>query len=404
MSCGRRGLWIVVTLITILLALPIAAIDLDGSFSSQLYWYEDAQFVHIRPYESLRLNWHAWQDQERELSFHTSARYTTDLNDRFATDPQLFIRSAYLKFRCRPNRFQINLGRQFVYSSAGSALIDGVRLKFNKYRPLELNLFAGTSVSRLDPEKVRSFSDYLVIGGRAAYKLGRSFRPGINWMIEKKEGSLSYHRLSLDSRYNYQRWQMYGRLGYSPLNQSLSELLARLSWSRTKWYLSAEWLQRDPSVSDNSIFSLIQFDQYQLIRIQARRTLTPGLAVFAHQQYSIYSDDNSYEISAGLQKNDLSIGLRHQSGYAGDYNSLFGSARVSGSSEWAAYSSFNLGRYQVQEYQENTIDSYSANLGLERKYPSGLTLSAEIQFLRNGLKSDDWRTFLQLTKNFQMKD
>ena len=387
-----------------IVASPAVGYELEGSLSSQLHWYEEADQQHIRPYESLRLNWKFMEKGGRSLSLHTYSRFTTDFGDQLPSDPQLFVRNAYLNFSCRPNRLQLNVGRQFVYVGAGNGLIDGLNLQLRKFQPVSIRLFAGSSVSRIDPEEVRTLSDHAVFGGELSANVHPRIKSALSWILQKDDGDIRRHRLSFDGRYMSGYWQLFGRVGYDPLNAEISELSSRIDWTNRVWYLSGEYLRRAPSVAANSIFSLINYQQYQIMRVEARHRLSPDLSVFIYHQSTIYDEDNSWDLSTGVQKGYYKIGYRHESGYLGEYNGLFGSARMSAFREWQLYTNFNLSRYRVQVEQENNSDAYAANLGLERKFSGGLSTAIEVQFIRNAISSDDWRLYFQLTKYFNLKD
>lgn len=193
------------------------------------------------------------------------------------------------------------------------------------------------------------------------------------------------------------------RIGFDPLNLAISEGLTRLNWSDRVWYLSGEYIQRAPSVSSKSVFSLIAIDRYQILRFEARRRLHSDWSVFVHEQSSIYSDDNSYDLSTGIQKGLLRLGYRHQGGYLGRYRGIFGSAEFSPLAGYRLYTNLNFSKYRVQDQQPDDNDAYSANLGARKRFPGSCNASAGIQYLRNAVSKADWRLYFNITKYFEMK-
>ena len=153
-TIGRlcRPVPVVLALALILACLPTysnltQAVELDGNLWSELYVWEDGDFSHWRPYQSVQANLTAWRGSERQrLSFHTYARWMSDFSDKFESDPQTSIRYAYARLSELPSHTTISLGRQFLYTTVGSVLLDGAEVRFSPTARLELQIFGGASV------------------------------------------------------------------------------------------------------------------------------------------------------------------------------------------------------------------------------------------------------------------
>ncbi len=193
-----------------------SGLEVKGRLRSELYTWSDEKGDHLRPYQYLRADAILWKGERlQKLSLHTYLRWTTDLKDKLSRDPQTFIYETYIKRSKAFKDVDVYAGRQFVYTSLGSETIDGFRVRSKIRSKFRLDLFAGSSVSRLDPERIQSFSDYGVLGGRLAYLVNSRTRAGLNWMRLRSEGATSYHRLGFDLRKSANRWQAYGRLSYN---------------------------------------------------------------------------------------------------------------------------------------------------------------------------------------------
>ena len=314
----------IIIIISLLISTSSFSKGIDGSLSSDLYIYTDGDNSHVQPYLSLRSKITSWEGNNKQsLSFNSYLRWKSDLQNKLPDDPELFVYNAYFKLTNLPAHSIIHLGRQYIYSSAGSALIDGARIRYNLKRT-KIDIYGGSRVNRLDPEKIQSFKDYLTIGGRISVIPVSSIKIGLNWLYKKSDNQISYHRFAIDLRNSYKQCRFYNRFGLNYEKMELAEILSRASYKINDWYFSGEFHYREPSVALNSIFSIINFNQYKIFRFEIRRRLTPKLSLLSQLRYSLYEDDNSIVTALGIQTARYSIIWQHQSGYSGNREGLIG--------------------------------------------------------------------------------
>ncbi|MEW5922499.1 MAG: hypothetical protein AB1746_00775 [Candidatus Zixiibacteriota bacterium] len=376
---------------------------MSGNLSSELYIYEAGDSSHVRPYESLRADFIAWRPElSKQLSFHTYLKWSTDLSDKLANDPRTYISDSYIRLAGYPSGSNIYLGRQFVYSAAGSAIIDGLRFKYNISRAFKINLFGGSEVSGTDPEKIRTLSDYAVTGMRLSYLPGRSNVLGMNWMMRRSDGSTAYHRIGFDMNSGGRTWSLYNRVSYNMANLRLAEFLSRISWTSSGWYISGEFNWREPSIPNNTLFTLIEFERYKQARLEMNRALWRQLRLITRFNYDIFSEDDSWNASLGLNGGFWSLSWRHKEGYGGDNDGLVGFANVRVYPTLEFYASANFSRYRIQEMQVDKSDSYMTILGIQKNLGKSTMVRAEGQYLRNAVRNDDTRFYFRIVKAFSL--
>ncbi len=378
-------------------------VELDGRLMSDLYVYEQGDKSHVRPYLSTRADLTAWRSiDRRSLTFHTYLRWSSDFSDKLATDPQTFVYHAYVRLAGIPKATDIYLGRQFVYCGVGSALLDGLRIRYQPFRTLNLDVFGGSSVSSEDPEQIRSFSDFRTLGGRAAFAPRPSVRLGLSWMLRKTDGQLSYNRLGLDGEKTFGQYRLFGRASYNLVGSRLAEILMRASYSHAGWYLCGEFDRREPSVAANSLFGILDFRDYKQARLDVQRTILRNLTVVSQMRVDFLTGEDSWRGSLGLRTSYAGISWHHQSGYGGDSDGMSGSVNLRLDPRWELFSTANLHRYKVQVEQKDRSDAYSTSLGLLWRPVRGLTARVEGQYLRNAVRGHDTRVLLRLTKDFSL--
>ncbi|MBI4720426.1 MAG: hypothetical protein HY770_04230 [Chitinivibrionia bacterium] len=381
------------------------ASEFTGRISSEFYAYRGSNDDHLRPYLRFQGNMLAWQGLGgRSLMLHTSLRWTTDFADELPGDPSLFVYDAYVRLQNIPPRTDLSIGRQFVYTGAGSALMDGVRIQHRPLDMLRLEVFGGSRVSSDDPDKIRAASDELVAGARLRAKPVRSTSLGASWMLKRHEGEESRHLVGIDAAQYIGAAELYGRAAYNIADARMADMLARAVYRPGKWYVSGEYLRREPSVAANSIFTLIDFKPYRIARAEARRRVWRQLSVTAHVLADLTTGDDTWRTGLGVSAPAYSISWIHQTGYAGDNDGVSGRVNLRLGNRWECFASANLFRYRVQLEQRERSDSYAASAGARWRPGYGVTICTEVQYLRNAVMTDDGRMFLQIAKDFSMKD
>jgi len=404
-SCRRHGArWVCLLLLPILPAIfPVestAAVSLKGTLTTEFYGRTTAGSEHFRPYQSLRAQMRLHDSRHGSIAFKTYSRWTTDILDAGPDDPQFFVYDAYLRYQTPRRVAELSVGRQFVFSGAGSDLLDGVRLRIGPYRKAKLELLAGSSVDRLDPETVRSLADFLVMGGRLSYKPIAALPLGLSWHRRENDGVLSFHRLGLDGSYSWRQFRMYGRLARNMIDESFATVLFRTGYRNRPWQFSAEYLYREPSVSANSVFSLIEARSWRQLRLTGQRSLPRRLRLNSQLQVGLFEDSETWRFGVGLSTAVWRVDWFHQSGRGGDNNSLRGSIRSNPVHGWTLYGSASLGRYRVQEQQQDHSDAHAISVGASRRVAGCYDLRVEAQLLRNAVQSNDTRLYLRLSRGF----
>lgn len=336
------------------------------------------------------------------ISFKTYLRWTTDVLDTGPDDPQLFVYDAYLRYRAPRRLGELSLGRQFVYSGVGSDLLDGVRLRAGPFHRAGLDLFVGSSVDRLNPENIRSLTDFSVLGGRLSYRPITALPVALSWHRRERDGELSFHRLGLDGSYLWQRVRIYGRLARNMINNGFATVQIRTGYRNRPWYISAEYLYREPLVSGNSVFSLIDAHSWRQLRFVGQRSLPHRLNLNTQLQLGLFEDDNTRRVGLGLSSVHWRADWFHQSGRGGDNDNLRGSVNLSPISGWNCYGSLSLSWYRVQAQQADRSVAHSIAVGASRRIAGTYALRIEVQMLRNAVQSNDTRLYVRFSRDFSV--
>jgi hypothetical protein len=399
-----RRLFILYAVVVCILSVSVSALDLNGRVTSSLYGYERADTTYWRSYVGFNSAAIVWRDsRDRSLGLHTNLRWTGDLATNEPGTPQTYVYDLYVKLSGYPAGSTICVGRQFAYNTLGSSLIDGLRTRVRIVKSVSLDCFGGVTVSHEEPEKIRSLSDYRMFGSRIEYLPSRMFQLGLNWLTQTSNGSTSRHRIGIDALREIRQIELYGRVSYDILGRDMAGALARVTTHPVKWYLSAEFDWRKPSVGGNTLFSLIEADAYKGIRIEVTRTLWRDLRVLSQLHQELLTGDDAWRSVIGLRTTNFMAGWRHLGGHGGESDGFQGQANVNVNQSLELYGSAFVSRYLIQPETPDKIDAYSSSAGLFWRPGRAMQIRVEGQYLRNAVDKSDFRLFVQVAKGFEIR-
>ncbi|HUV29651.1 MAG TPA: hypothetical protein VMY05_00980 [Acidobacteriota bacterium] len=385
------------------LSVSSEAVELTGRVNSSLYGSERSDDTHWRTYvgfNSTATLWHG--DQTRALGLHINLRRSDDLAAGEPGASQTYIYNFYLSLRGYPAGSTIYAGRQFVYNTLGSSVVDGLRARLRILKSVSIDLFGGAGVSHETPDKIQSLSGHGAFGSRVEYARSRSFRLGLNWLARTSDGSVSRHRAGIDAWGEIRRTEFYTRVSYDLLDRDMAGVLARATARPDKWYLSAEVHWRKPSVDGNTVFSLIDADAYKGIRAEVTRAVWRDVRVLAQVHRELLDGDDAWRSVFGLRTAHFMMAWHHRDGYGGESDGFQGQVHVNILRNLELYTSAFVSRYLIQPETPDRIDAYSSSAGFLWRPGRAVTVRVEGQYLRNPVDKSDQRIFVQLAKGFRV--
>ena len=274
------------------------AVSVSGRSSTELEWYDDAQGDTALPvYEYLLLN---VKDLDGAgLNFRGYGRLSTDLNNEVDADSRLYY--GYLEKKGLVKNLDVKLGRQFISTTAGASLMDGLYLDYNHLGPLKVSLFGGGDVAYYS-----GYSAKDLIGG---LKLSGSFfdglHLGVSYLQRWNDSELANEMFGFDADYDWrQLLNLYTEVQFDYLTNSVSYFLAGANYHRSeKWNLRTEYLYSLPVFASTSIYSVFAVSDYQELMAEYNVRLGEGLRAFGRGTWEMYQDfDDAYVFEAGVEK------------------------------------------------------------------------------------------------------
>jgi len=296
-------MWLKITLSLVTLCLVVGfasqaqAVTVSGRASTVLEWFDTAEEETAVPlYQYLNLN--VTNIAEKGWNFRSYGRLSDDLNGEVDADSRLYY--AYLEKRNLLKNLDLKLGRQFISTSAGASLMDGIYLDYRKLGPLNLAVFGGGDTTFYDGYH----ADDTIVGAEIYGDLFRSLEFGFSYLQKWDQGDLSHELLGLDLDYAMNQVNFYSETQYSWLTEEVTYFVLGGKYRpTTDWSLNAEYLYSLPVFSSTSIYSVFAVDEYEEASLEAYYRVAKGVMAFGRYTREFYeSVDDADVLEAGLEK------------------------------------------------------------------------------------------------------
>jgi hypothetical protein len=273
--------------------------SVSGSASTVVEWFDDADGdTSVPVYQYLLLN-------ARDLgasgwNVRGYGRLGADLADETDADSRLYY--AYLEKADLLTNLDFRLGRQFVSTTAGASVLDGLDLRYRNLGPLGLRLFGGGDVTEY--ESYRPHKD-VIWGAEVSGRFLETLDLRVSYLQKWDGSALARELIGADASYVFRDMvSVFAEAQFNYLSNAVSYFLAGAKYHRSPaWYLRAEYLYSLPVFDSTSIYSVFAVSEYEHVQGELGYNIARGLRTFAlytRELYEDYADANVYE--AGIEK------------------------------------------------------------------------------------------------------
>lgn len=286
----------------------LEAASVSGRSSTVLEWFDTASGDTAVPaFQYLQLN-------VRDLgadgyNFYGYGRLGYDLADELSSsssyaDSRLYL--AYVEKRgFLSEALDFRLGRQFISTTAGASVMDGLRLDYSLMDNYKLTLFGGGDVTYYEGYSAKD----LIIGGEFAIsdRFVKGLDLGLSYVGKVDGGRLAQQLIGFDIEYDFdKKLFLYSETQYDYLSDRISYFLAGSHYYLSpRWSGRLEYLYSLPVFSATSIYSVFAVDEYQELmgEVNYNINLDKGWRSFVRLTREIYTDDADANVfQAGVEK------------------------------------------------------------------------------------------------------
>ncbi len=333
----RKSLMVSVVLLTFLLAsAAVHAEPLKFSSSTQFLWGDDLLGANSAIFaQYLRLG---YMPEGKPFSITAYGRVSKDVGspDVRSDDFQGRLYYLYVDYAFSP-QITTRVGRQFTNFTAGTSLMDGVRLDVNNIGPVGITVAGGRDVVyTLDSEFSRD-GNYFV--GVDVHLQGvKNTQLGISYARKYDESDLAREELGMNFRYFFKMASPYAELKYDVISEVFDEATVGVDvFPIHNLKVKAEFYQSYPTFDTTSIYSVFAVDKFREYLILAEYNLSIPLTLYASYKRQTYEEDTNADVyTIGARANplnnlNLNASFDYRKGYSGyAFNTTTGVTTIDG--------------------------------------------------------------------------
>jgi hypothetical protein len=275
------------------------AADLSGTSSTVFEWYKAGNDDTVTPvYQYLQLN--ARDLGVKGLNFRGYGRLAESFDDDIDVDSRLYY-GYFEKTGIADGKLDLKLGRQFMVTTAGASVMDGLLVKLNGPGPARISLYGGGDVTYYKGYDAKD----LIFGTEVRGRFWQDLNLGFSYLLKFEESEITHELFGLDLDYDYRNMlNLYSELQYNYHVETVSYFQAGANYHRSSaWSLRAEYLYSEPVFSSTSIYSVFAADDYEELLGELRYRLQTGLYGFVRYQHEMYEEGDAARVAeAGIEK------------------------------------------------------------------------------------------------------
>ncbi len=286
------------------LACPVQATEIHGRASTVVEWYDNADEDTAIPIHQY-LQFSLIDIADSGYNFKVYGRLADDIENEVDIDSRLYY--AYLEKRDLFDGLDFRLGRQFITTTAGASVVDGLNIDYSFMENYHVKLYGGGDVTYFDGYNVDSNGIWgLEVGG---FFLDKDLDVNLSYLQKWYDGVLSMELIGFDASYdlNGKLW-IYNDSQWDYLSDRLSyELVGAKYRFDGPFTLRLEYLYSLPVFSSTSIYSVFAVEEYEEILAEATWMMKPGLQTFARltrELYDEFDDANVFELGVEKMRTD----------------------------------------------------------------------------------------------------
>jgi hypothetical protein len=368
--------------------------EIHGRSSTQFTWFTDifTEKKQAEFGESLSLSI-SKLDKDNKLTFQGYGRMTQDIRNGEGLNGRLYY--LYGDYSNLFDKVDIRVGRQFVNSAAGTALIDGGKIDLKNVGPVAFSIMGGRNVFfNLDGEAT-SYRDFAF--GASAYLNGfRNTDAEISYFMKLDNDGVARDQVGASfKQYLFNSLKVYGNTRLDIPSETFSEVLAGVKYyPRADLVLTAEWYQSYPIFDATSIYSVFAVSRYQEGVFRADYTINDKISVNAGYSRQDFEGADADVIELGCRIRPIehlmvTLNYDHRNGYGGDLNGGIAEIAYEATKKLEVAGGVHFDVYERDKLTgEETARKYW--LGSRYKINDKMSASVRVEDNVNARYKEDW--------------
>jgi hypothetical protein len=405
---------------------------LQARFVTSAYAWERQDTIgksseHLYGYETMQLSLSGEQ-----LSLHTYLQGFNDFAGPLSNNPTFRLYNLYFKWANIGNMVDVSLGRQAVFAGVGNGTIDGglASFKFLDSRYKLTGYYGALPAERYEARLIDNTDKNFMAGGQLSASpldfaqfsmsyMEKNIKPetyfGIRrdslfnpYTVEITPTATAEEYVSGDVSLEYKDWASgYFRYDYDLLldKNSRFQFFTRVKPFQASSLtalqplsLTGEYLQREPRLLFNSIFSVFAFNTMKEYEIGAEYALGTEWQLFAKYGAVSYNDGDSHQMTLGINGNHVSFSVTRDDGNGGELNAASLSLGYPFfENKLTPTLMLSYAHYKLSEFSTSLDDALSLSVGAVYRPIRLLSVDAQAQWIQNKIYNNDMRFFVRVS-------
>jgi len=296
----RLGVFLGVLLIPLFIGVAnIDAASVTGRASTVLEWYDDPQGdTAIPAFQYLQLRVKDIADSGYNFKFY--GRVAEDFNNEVDVESRLYY--AYLENKEVLNNLGFRLGRQFISTTAGATIMDGLSLNYSFLENYKARVFVGGDVQYYEDYDIDDLIDGFELSGKF---FDDKLEAEVSFLQKWDDALLAKELLGFNADLDLSKnlW-LYNELQWDTISERLSYSLIGGKYRFQKPFtLRLEYLYSLPVFSSTSIYSVFAVEEYEEVLAELTYRLSRDLKLFGRYTLEIYEEfSNANVFELGIEK------------------------------------------------------------------------------------------------------
>ncbi len=299
MKKGFTALFLIILLSPLAFPHPGYCLSHEGVTSTQFFWYNDFfDETHFDGNQLLKLQLNEI-NRNPKLRIDLYGKVWTDFSEGEGSHGRLY--DAFLEVKDIFKHTDIRLGRQFVYMTAGSSTIDGLRVDYRLPGIFGISLAGGRDVLFSETGEFTREGDYA--WGLNAYLLKYSGTSlSLSYYQKYDEHDLAREIVGVNFSQNIRdNLNFYLESSFDITSELFNLVQTGFHFDPVEnLFLTAEYYLTNPNFDSTSIYSVFAANNFQRILARGQYRISPKASLefeLAHQEYGDGGDGNEAVIS-----------------------------------------------------------------------------------------------------------
>ncbi|MFH0988451.1 MAG: hypothetical protein V1799_00355 [bacterium] len=388
---------------------------------------------HLFGYQTVQLSL-----AKKDLFLGTYLQGFNDFTGPVQNDAYVRLYNFYGKWSNIGGFGDLSAGRQAIFAGIGNGTIDGAAASVKMFdnRVKLMGYYGSLPPPRQKISLTDDASNNMMMGTQLVASAGEVAQVSVSYM-KRKIATESYKAIRRDSLFNPYTIEIkpsagveelvggdlnltagnfisgYARYDYDALAEKMARLqffgrVRPFEYSNVKALsslsLTGEYIQREPRLSYNSIFSVFAFNTLKEYEVGAEYAFTPTWQAFAKYGSVNYGDEDDQRLTLGLNADHVSFSFSHSVGYAGELSAAsFNVGYPILDNQVVPTLFFSYAKYKLSEDAKDLDGAISAGMGVVYRPVPTFSIETQGQWIQNKIYSNDKRLFIRISYFFSQQ-